>query len=313
MQEKQTILRSCAKFRYIDDMRDLVQLQSFRAVVATGSVRAAAQSLGFSPSAVSHHIKMLETDTGLLLFQRVGRGLQQTHAARCLVENIDVLLESLGKLDQRIDDLKADRTEHLTIAYFGSAGSQWLPELVAYLENKHPGVTVQLELTNGHWAADRTDIQLIVTENETLALPHPWQTKRLLSDPYILAVPNDHELAGRSFVSLDEASSYVWIENELTSGACKEALMNACAQAGVLPRFRHQAHSYAIALEMVSRGLGMTVLPRLGSAPVPEGVTLVCLSGPEPMRHIFAVHDPAHPNPALISDAITALSDLAAE
>lgn len=294
-------------------MRDLIQLQSFRAVVVTGSVRAAAHSLGFSPSAVSHHVKMLEQDTGLDLFQRAGRGVRVTHSGRCLLDEVDDVLASLGKLDQRIANLAAERTETLIVGYLGSVGIQWLPELVSFLENKHPGVTVQLELTDGIWAADRTDLQLVVSTSRTLELSRPWHAKLLMSDPYVLAVPQDHELAPRNHVSLIEASKYVWIENELNSGACKEALTNACAQAGVVSRYKHQAHSYAIALEMVGRGLGLTVMPHLGARPLPAGVKLLRLTDPEPKRYIFAVHDTSHPNPGLISDAVTALTDLASE
>ncbi|MFE3618404.1 helix-turn-helix domain-containing protein, partial [Streptomyces anulatus] len=48
----------------------------FRSVVATGSVAAAASTLGYSPSAISQHLAALQRETGLQLLERVGRGVE---------------------------------------------------------------------------------------------------------------------------------------------------------------------------------------------------------------------------------------------
>ena len=77
-------------------MIDLVALDALRAVDTHGSVVAAADALGFTPSAVSQQVKRLEKQTGVPLLERVGRGVMLTGHGRHLVEQGTRLLDGPG-------------------------------------------------------------------------------------------------------------------------------------------------------------------------------------------------------------------------
>ncbi len=79
-------------------MIDLVALDALRAVGTHGSVVAAADALGFTPSAVSQQVKRLEKQTGVPLLERVGRGVMLTRHGRHLVEQGTRLLDDLEEL-----------------------------------------------------------------------------------------------------------------------------------------------------------------------------------------------------------------------
>lgn len=309
--EKRTPLHICTEFSYIRQMNNVVQLQSFKSVATTGSVRSAALHLGLSPSAVSHHLKLLEQDTGLTLFQRQGRGLCLTDTGSALMGEVDGVLESSSRLQQRVTDLKDSRVNRLSISYFSSAGNRWMPELVLFLEHKHPHTAVQLSLAEGKWHESRSDIQIVITETREPALPPQINCSFLLEDPYVVAVPEGHELATRSEVSLTELERLPWIDNEQGDGPCRTILFDACARAGIRVQFKHEAHTFVAALHMVNRGLGITLLPRLGIDQLPEGVVIVPLAAPEPIRYVHAISDPDHPQQDAINDALMALRELA--
>ena len=55
-------------------MLDVHRLRVFRSVVASGSIQAAANNLGYTPSAVSQHVTALQRETGLALILAVGSG-----------------------------------------------------------------------------------------------------------------------------------------------------------------------------------------------------------------------------------------------
>lgn len=294
-------------------MSNVVQLQSFKSVAATGSVRAAAQHLGLSPSAVSHHLKLLEESAGLTLFQRRGRGLCLTDTGTAIMGEVDGVLESSSRLQQRISELKDNRVNRLSIGYFGTAGNRWMPELVLFLEHKFPNTAIQLNLTEDQWHERRSDIQIIITEAKDTAFPPQVNSSFLLEDPYVVAVPENHELATRSELSLTEVEDYSWIDNDKGEGLCRTILFDACSRAGVQVQFKHEAHSYVAALHMVSRGLGITLLPRLGIDQLPAGVVIVPLATPEPIRYVHAISDPGHPQQNVIDDAISALRELASD
>ncbi len=310
MKEKRTFEHNCAGIAYARDMRDLRQLQSFRSTALCGSVRAAAERLGYTPSAVSAQIRALERDIGFDLFVRGGRRLIVSEAGSELVAAIDEVFGAVAVLDERIADLAAARLGCLTIGYFSSAGARWLPDLVAYLENTHPASGVRLELTDGHVKPAGFEVQLVVTAERELATPSGMSSRILLADDYVAAVPTGHECTRLSAVSLAQLRALPWIDNELRDSSCRQMLIDACRSAGVEPVFRHQAHDYATALDMVDRGLGATVLPRLGLRGTREHVSVIEILTPRPVRFIHVVYVNNGPLAAMAADAVRALGDL---
>src|ERR1044072_3679256 len=83
-------------------MIDLAALASLRAVDTHGSVVAAADALGFTPSAVSQEVKRLEKQTGVPLLERVGRGVMLTDHGRHLVDAGGRLLADLEEVESTL-------------------------------------------------------------------------------------------------------------------------------------------------------------------------------------------------------------------
>src|SRR4051794_13706566 len=107
-------------------MIDIQRLRVFRAVVASGSVQAAADHLGYTPSAVSQQISALQKETGLVLFEKAGRGISPTATAKVLAAESEDLMESLNRLGGVVDHLRDGRTGSLTIGAFSWAAPFWI-------------------------------------------------------------------------------------------------------------------------------------------------------------------------------------------
>lgn len=292
-------------------MYNLTHLQSFRSVALSGSVRATAERLAFTPSAVSHHLKSLERETGLQLFHRIGRRIEVSSAGRMLLSDVDEVFQALGRFEASVVDLTEARHEQLTIGYFGSAGARWLPELVAHLENSHPHTAVRLTLTEGGLVPGVADLHLVVTGSPDSTWGAAWSSEVLLADRYCVAVPHDHRFAGRTSVGLAELAEEPWIDSEFRDGACRQVLVDACAVAGIEARYRHQAQDYTIALAMVDRGLGLTLVPQLGLGTAQGDFEVLAIADPAPIRYIHAVTSSQARHSEPIGDAVRALRDLA--
>jgi LysR family transcriptional regulator, low CO2-responsive transcriptional regulator len=122
------------------------QLRTFLAVAETGSVRAAAQRLVVTESAVSSCVGSLQKDLRLALVRKDGRGLRLTDAGTIYAGYVRSVL---GLLDEA-HAAAAGEAEGglLRIAAVTTAGEQLLPGLLAAFRAKHPSVGILLEVGN---------------------------------------------------------------------------------------------------------------------------------------------------------------------
>ncbi len=271
-------------------MLDVHRLRVFRSVVASGSIQAAAVNLGYTASAVSQHVSALQRETGLTLVARIGRGIEPTAAGLALAEEIDGVLKRLGDVESFVADLRASRSGSLSIAYFASVGSAWMPHVVRRLLRDFPEIRLDLSLRDELPVipSERADIQIIV-EQERFDVSSGARAHHLLDDPYLAIVPKRHPLAGADSVQLAQLAGEKWVDNDVARGWCRRNLIQACQAAGFTPPFHVEAHDYPTAIAFVDAGIGLTVLPRLGARNLPAGVVAVPVTGPTPQRSIYAV------------------------
>lgn len=295
-------------------MLDVHRLRIFRSVVASGSVHAAAANLGFSPSAISQHLTALQRETGLMLVERAGRGLRPTTAGLALAADADDVLARLGEAEALVADLRAGRTGSLSIGYFASVGSVWLPAVVKGLQREFPQLRVELRLTDDvpERAHEQADVQLVVGADD-YGPPPGFVTHHLIDDPYVVALPTGHPLADQQEVELADLAGECWIDNDFAQAWCRRVLTEACAAAGFTPSFRVEAHDYPTALAFVEAGIGITVLPQLGAAHVPTHVTVLPVVRPTPLRAVYAVVRDAATLAAPARVALDLLRDIARE
>ncbi|WP_019201285.1 LysR family transcriptional regulator [Tsukamurella sp. 1534] len=282
-------------------MLDAHRLMIFRSVAATGSVAAAAASLGYTPSAVSQHVAALQRETGLQLLERVGRGVELTPAGRVLASEADGVLESLTALGATVDDLRAGKAGRITMNVFATAGTHWMPDVVQTLNAEFPDTRVRLRIEDEvtEVAAHRPDVAVAVRIGEPATVPG-YSYADLLTEPYVAVLPVDHPLADRDEVGIAELEHDRWIDNDVRHGPCRAAVLRACAAAGFTPRFVVETTDYPSALRFVARGVGVTVLARLGASELPPGTCRVPVTNPVPERTIGVyVKDSESRNPVV--------------
>ncbi|PRY57024.1 DNA-binding transcriptional LysR family regulator [Knoellia remsis] len=279
-------------------MLDPHRLSVFRAVVAGGSVQAAADNLGLTSSAVSQHLSALARETGLVLFQRAGRGITPTPAGLELAAQSEEAMSQWGRLDSVVADLREGRSGRLTVGYFSSAGAAWMPRLVKRLTKELPDITVKLVLTEVTSRNVTPDIDIVIDPPDGGGRPG-YRKVPLATDPFVAVIPTRHHLVHERTVALADLRSETWVSNDLVGSLGHRIVVSACAAAGFTPRFTVQAQEYHSAIQFVAAGVGISVMPRLAARSLPPDVTRLRITDPTPMREISAlVRETARPNPA---------------
>jgi LysR family transcriptional regulator, glycine cleavage system transcriptional activator len=120
-------------------------LQAFEAVARTGSLAAAASSIGITPSAVSHRIRGLEDELGLPLLRRLPKGLGLTEAGRRYLGPVEHAFALLA--EATADLLGPDVSRPLTVSLTSEFGVRWLMPRFHRFRALHPDIDIALLTT----------------------------------------------------------------------------------------------------------------------------------------------------------------------
>lgn len=295
-------------------MIDVHRLRVFRAVVASGSIQAAATNLGYTPSAVSQHVTALQRETGLTLISRSGRGIAPTPAGLELAAMADGVIDQLGELETRVRDLRDGRTGVLRMVYFESVGQNWMPIVARELSRRFPAV--RLDLVLDEEAPTRVDSSVdlqVVVDDEGYEPPTGLLRVPLVTEPYVAVLPTDHPMAGVPEIELAKLAGETWIDNERASGRCRMRLLRACAAAGISPTFRVQTQDHMTAIAFVAASVGVTVVPRLCTKGLREGAVAVPVHNPTPTRTVTALVNRSVEHTGPVELALETLRRCAAE
>ncbi len=303
-------------------MLDLRRLRVLRAVVRTGSIRAAAVQLGYTPSAISQQVTALEREIGAVLLEKAGRGVRATDAARLLADVADDVLDRLADAESALAALRAGRTGRLHLTSFPSAGAALVPPAVAALRTRFPNLELVLNVTEPDQALDAlragdVDVAIVVEPGAPAEQPHlPGADEltlvHLLDDPYSVLLPASHRLADAQDVNLAELAAEPWVDTASAPGHCRTAALEAFRTAGFTPSYVVQADEYPTTMGFVAAGLGVALVPALALGFVQDRVRVKPLRGVQPVRHVYAAVRSARAGEAVVHCAIEALQDAAA-
>jgi LysR family glycine cleavage system transcriptional activator len=121
-------------------------LQVFETVARHMSFQQAAEELDVTSTAVSHQIKLLETELGLPLFRRRPRPLALTDAGQVL---FPVVQKSLDRLTEAIARIKhAPNTTTLTVSVINVFAAKWLVPRLTDFQRQYPEIDVRLQTSN---------------------------------------------------------------------------------------------------------------------------------------------------------------------
>lgn len=124
---------------------DLHQLKTFVAVARERSITRASEQLHLSQPAVSAHIKALEDELGLLLFERTPRGMSLTSDGERILAKSERALAAQQDLMAEATRIKGRVAGKLHLGVGGSSNKQAIGHLITLLAERYPDVEVTLK------------------------------------------------------------------------------------------------------------------------------------------------------------------------
>jgi len=272
---------------------DISRLRALRELANRQTITAVAQVLCLTPSAVSQQIAQLEEELGLPLTERRGRGVKLTYAGEVLVAHVDRILAVMDEAKSSLAQIHKEIAGTLRIAAFATAAAALMPAVINALRVSFPRlqiILVEMEPHEGLAALNSWVVDLAIVDDLTARLARMEENIEqvdLIDDDLYLVMANNHRLAGRESVTLDELAEEQWALDSATS-FYGDFVLDLCRQAGFKPHVNAECRGAEIIEAMVAAGCSISIIPGLRLSQMPSHLRAVRIL-PAVRRRISAV------------------------
>lgn len=221
-----------------------------------GTVSAAAESLGFSQSTVSHQLAALSRVTGAVLLTRAGRGVRLTEEGRALATRGQEVLDLLDRTEREAVSMAHAEAGRVRLAAFPSAVASLVPGVLDAVGHDYPGLEVELVDAEPPEALDalrrgRVDAALSFSYTDDDA-GESLQTVHLLDDVlYLVTHPG-------GITRIADGARCRWVTG---CARCREELIAVGRANGFTPETAYASDDYVAVQALVASGVGAALLP----------------------------------------------------
>jgi DNA-binding transcriptional LysR family regulator len=239
----------------------LRQLRAFEAVARLRSFSRAAEEMHVTQPTVSKQIRLLHDEIGLPLLEQIGKKVFLTEAGQELYATCADWLETWGRFEQTIADLKGLKQGRLSIATVTTA-KYFMPRVLGPFCAAYPGIDIAMEVVNRdrlleRLAGNRDDLYIMGVPPDGADI----ESEPLVENDLVLLAPASHPLARRRRIPFSDLAIQPFLVRERGSGT----------RMTVERLFRERATPLLIKMELgsneaikqaVAGGLGLAVLSR---------------------------------------------------
>lgn len=268
---------------------ELRQIRYFVEAARLGHFTRAAEAMRVSQPSLSQQIRTLESELGVDLFDRTGRRVRLTSAGEAFLVRARRILEETESAKTEIQEFSDLLRGRVTVGALQSVVGSALAQLLVAFEELYPGVELNLR------EQQTTDpmLEMLTAGELDLAVAHASGIEMLrglaacplFTEDLVLIMSPEHPLSGREHISLGELKAEPFITFSAGSGI-RNTLVQACLQEGFAPRIAFESGATTT---LVSKGLGVSLVPRsFTEAEGPQVVALEVL-GPAPLTRTVAI------------------------
>jgi LysR family transcriptional regulator, hydrogen peroxide-inducible genes activator len=254
--------------------------------------RRAAEAVSISQPALSAQVQALEELWGIQLFERTRRKVLLTRAGREAVRRARILLEQIDDLSDATRAALQPLSGELRLGIIPTLAPYVLPRTLPRIRERFPDLKLYLREEFTQRLLERLhqgelDLLLLALPGGGAELDHLL----LFRDPFLLAMPKNHPLASQKTIAQSDLDGLELLL--LEDGHClRDQALAVCAKRGAREDQRFRASSLGTLIQMVSNGLGLTLLPEVAAtieARSGEGVVLRAFEEPQPCRDVGLV------------------------
>ncbi len=285
-------------------------------IARTGSMTVAATHLNISQSALSRQVQRIETELGIALFDRVGRGVRLSEAGEALRRHCTDFVQSESSLFETARQLRGGRLGNFSIGATPWTIERLIAPFLQTFRKDFPNVECKVVEAGGAKV-----IELIEAHEIRLGVafigPSPRLVQHPLVDLTLMAIrpqSRSSPSSGLKAMTIQQACTFPILALNETFGS-RLLFDSACRIENLTPEIAFETSAPDAALAMAAAGEGLALLPSsVGLRGMDLGaVPLITHAGAALTLQLGAVHDPQRKDPGYLDAVISNLSTLARE
>lgn len=259
-------LQSTPFYQTLEPCMNLRQLRYFVAVAEELHFGRAAVRLHISQPPLSQQIRNLEEILGVTLFTREKKRIELTFAGQVFLDSARKLLEQSQLAIHTARRAAKGEVGTLAIGYASSIPFTGLiGRVVREFRSQRPDVQLrirEMRAVDQIKALVERDID-IGFAREPLLQTHPQVESRCVyHEAFVLAVPAEHPLSHKPSVRLTELRHESFVLYPRDCGTVLyDQVIHLCHEAGFVPNVIQETPQFASVLDLVSAGLGISIVP----------------------------------------------------
>lgn len=228
-------------------------------VVDCGSLKRAADELGYTQSAVSQAVKALERELGTTLIERGKQGVSLTRDGKQYLPYLRQIVTAEAELEGKRQELLGLSSTDIRIATFTNVSRTVLPRVIRDFGALHPSVRFTLKqgdyTRNAQWVHDGVVDFCFTARGFTAGL----EKRVVYHDELVALLPAAHPLTAKEKVTLADLASEPFV---LLDEGEQSLVLDAFAAHGLSPRVTSEVTDDYTIMAMVEEGLGVSMLYR---------------------------------------------------
>lgn len=245
--------------------------------IDTGSLRGAAEQMGYTVSGISRSVATLEAELGFSLLHRAKTGVKPTAECAKLMPAVRELLFAQERVEQTAARIKGAEYGTIVIGTAYSCYYRWISTVTSGFREKHPGV--QFRIISGCSSElhdmllqHRLDFCLISAREGS----HDWYP--ICQDPLVAMVPASNPLAKQDKLPLKALEKEPFID---TFSGQDNDNSRTFARCGIHPNTQYESMDVDATYAMVAAGLGITTTNNVNCRGADEHICVLPLDPPQ--------------------------------
>ena len=253
----------------------------------------AARRLSMSQPPLSLNIQQLEASVGTRLFTRNSKQVALTAAGKAFVPAARALLDQAAEAAALAKDVGQGMAGSLSIGFAGTMLYNALPEILARFQAQHPLLRVMLkELSSSEQLIELAHERLDLGFVHTTRVPPGLSQILVARQAFVCCLPAGHVLAGEASLPLALLQGEPFaVVSRTVSPDYHDRILQTCLDAGFYPEIRYELQHWLSVVALVSRGMGVALVPAALQQSALPGTVFVPFMALEPRAQAITPYE----------------------